>query len=63
MSRPKTAQELIHWLEEGAGSRWVALSELLPHVSGHLSESRQTTNLAAFGFSLPGVPPIIGLDG
>ncbi len=23
MSRPKTAQELIHWLEEGAGARWV----------------------------------------
>lgn len=42
------------------GSRWVTLSELLPHVSGHLSESRQTTNLAAFGFSLPGVPPIVG---
>ena len=23
MSRPKTAQELIHWLEEGAGAGWV----------------------------------------
>ena len=29
MSRPKTAQELIHWLEEGAGARWVALAAIL----------------------------------
>lgn len=29
MSRPKTAQELIHWLEEGAGARGVALAAIL----------------------------------
>ena len=29
MSRPKTAQELIHWLEEGAGARGVALAAVL----------------------------------
>ena len=29
MSRPKTAQELIHWLEEGAGARGVMLAAAL----------------------------------
>jgi hypothetical protein len=29
MSRPKTAQELIHWLEEGAGARGIALAAVL----------------------------------
>jgi hypothetical protein len=27
--RPRTAQELIHWLERGGGSRWVLLGALL----------------------------------
>ncbi len=26
MSRPRTAQELIHWLEAGAGARWLKLA-------------------------------------
>jgi len=29
MSRPKTAQELVHWLEEGAGARGIALAAVL----------------------------------
>jgi len=29
MPRPKTAQELIHWLEVGEGARWVTLAALL----------------------------------
>lgn len=29
MSRPKSAQELIHWLEEGAGARWLTLAAVL----------------------------------
>ncbi len=29
MSRPRTAQELIHWLEVGAGARWVRLGAML----------------------------------
>lgn len=29
MSRPRSAQELIHWLEVGAGARWVRLAALL----------------------------------
>jgi hypothetical protein len=29
MSRPKTAQELIHWLEEGAGARGIVLAAVL----------------------------------
>ena len=29
MSRPKTIQELIHWLEVGAGARWVMLAAVL----------------------------------
>ena len=32
------------------GARWRALSELLPNVNARVSETRQTINLAAFGF-------------
>jgi outer membrane protein TolC len=43
------------------GARLQALSDLLPHLHGGLSESVQQINLAAFGFPpLPGVPNIIG---
>jgi len=43
------------------GTRWRALSGLLPDVNGHLSETRQELNLAAFGFPLPaGIPSIVG---
>lgn len=43
------------------GARWTALAELLPDVSGHVRESRQVVNLAAFGFPRPaGVPSIVG---
>ena len=48
------------------GVRWKTLSELLPNVNGHLSETRQKINLQAFGFgspggpSFPGVPNIVG---
>src|SRR3954467_1537118 len=43
------------------GARWIALADLLPNVSGRLSETRQKVNLAAFGFPLPaGIPPIVG---
>src|SRR5262245_20824524 len=43
------------------GARWIALADLLPNVSGRLSEARQKVNLAAFGFPLPaGIPPIVG---
>jgi outer membrane protein TolC len=43
------------------GARWRALSDLLPNVTGRLSESNQKLNLAAYGFPLPpGIPPIVG---
>lgn len=43
------------------GARLVALSELLPQVDGHVSQSRQVVNLAAFGFPLPaGTPSLVG---
>jgi outer membrane protein TolC len=48
-----------------AGARWRALSDLLPIVDGRLSESRQTINLAAFGFGsfktpFGDIPPLVG---
>lgn len=51
--------------EEGAtgarGARTVALSELLPHLSGSVSEARRKTNLEAFGFPLrEEFPRIVG---
>jgi outer membrane protein TolC len=47
------------------GARWRALSEILPNVSGRVSETRQQINLQAFGFSGfgPGfgnIPNIVG---
>jgi outer membrane protein TolC len=48
------------------GSRWLALAEQLPDVSGRVSETRQKIDLAAFGFggpggpSFPGVPTVVG---
>ena len=37
-------------LGKAEGARWRMLSELLPNVNGRVSETRQTINLAAFGF-------------
>lgn len=43
------------------GDRRIALSELLPNVSGRINENRQQINLAAFGFPLPaGTPSLVG---
>ena len=43
------------------GARKRALSEMLPNITGRVSESRQMVNLAAFGFPLPaGIPTIVG---
>jgi outer membrane protein TolC len=53
-------------LGRARGSRWLALSELLPNVSGRVGETRQKINLAAFGFgggggpSFPGIPDVVG---
>lgn len=45
----------------GAGERTVALSALLPHVSGSVSGARRKTNLEAFGFPLrEEFPRIVG---
>lgn len=40
------------------GARWAALADLLPRVSGFVSERRQVLNLDAFGFPSP--EPIVG---
>jgi outer membrane protein TolC len=48
------------------GSRWRALSELLPNVNARVSQMREEINLAAFGFSggpgspFAGIPTIVG---
>lgn len=48
-------------LSRARGARWDALADLLPNISGRLTETRQLLNLAAFGFPLPeGVPSIVG---
>jgi outer membrane protein TolC len=49
-----TAQQGV---DRAGGARWRALSDLLPNVDGYVRETRQTLNLAAFGFgSGPGSP-------
>jgi outer membrane protein TolC len=44
------------------GARRMALSELLPNINAHVSESRRRDNLEAFGFrpSTFGIPRVIG---
>ncbi|HSD66507.1 MAG TPA: TolC family protein [Vicinamibacteria bacterium] len=42
------------------GARKVALADLLPQLRAGVLESRQKANLAAYGFSAPGIPQVIG---
>ena len=48
------------------GARWKTLSDLLPNVNGRIGETRQTINLAAFGFGggagspFGDIPTIVG---
>jgi outer membrane protein len=43
----------------GVGQR-EALGALMPQVDAHLQQYSQSLNLATFGFTLPGFPPVIG---
>jgi outer membrane protein TolC len=43
-----------------AGARLRSLSDVLPNLSARAAESIQQINLAAFGFSVPGGPTIVG---
>jgi outer membrane protein TolC len=47
-------------VDAAAGRRWQALSALLPTATADVSAGRQVINLAAFGFTAPGFPEIIG---
>jgi outer membrane protein TolC len=48
-------------VDRATGARWLALSELLPSVNASVTETRQKTNLEAFGFPLgPTFPRIVG---
>ena len=48
-------------LNRARAARLKALADLLPNVSGRVSETRQQLNLAAYGFPLPeGIPSIVG---
>lgn len=43
------------------GAKIVALSDMLPHLSGRVAETSEQINLAALGFpGIPGVPTIVG---
>jgi outer membrane protein TolC len=45
-----------------SGTRWVALSQLLPNINAHLAQARRRDNLEAFGFrpSTFGIPRVVG---
>jgi outer membrane protein TolC len=47
-------------VDAAQGAQREARADLLPQIRGTLAESRQTINLEAYGFSLPGVPPLVG---
>ena len=55
-----------HSLGKAEGARWRALSGLLPNVNARVAETRQTINLAAFGFSsgpdtpFANIPTLVG---
>ena len=42
------------------GQKWKELSDLLPNVTGAVSESVQKESLAALGIKIPGLPRVIG---
>jgi len=42
------------------GARKEALADLLPQLRAGVFESRQKINLAAYGFSAPGIPQVVG---
>jgi outer membrane protein TolC len=48
-------------LDQARGGRWDKLADLLPNISGRITETRQIVNLDAFGFPLPaGIPSMVG---
>lgn len=50
-----------HGIERARGRQVKAQADLLPNIGGRISESRQESNLSAYGFPLPaGVPPVVG---
>jgi outer membrane protein TolC len=51
-----------HSITDAGGTRAIALSQLLPNINAHVSESRRRDNLEAFGFrpSTFGIPRVIG---
>jgi len=46
--------------EEARANRMAAVAALLPRVDASAGEQRQKINLAAFGFSFPGIPSLVG---
>src|SRR5207249_6715565 len=42
------------------GQKWKELSDLLPNVSGGISETAAQVNLQAQGIRIPGIPTVIG---
>jgi outer membrane protein TolC len=53
-------------VDRAKAARWLALTELLPHINTAVSQSRRTNNLEAFGFPLnrfpgaAGIGPVVG---
>jgi len=47
-------------VDAAEAARSVATADLLPQVRGAVGESRLKINLEAYGFSIPGQPPIVG---
>jgi outer membrane protein TolC len=46
--------------DQARAAQLKALSELLPHVNGSITEQVQKINLKAFGFTFPGFPTSVG---
>lgn len=56
-----TQSELARSAEQRARiAKSEAFGSLLPQAEAHLSRYNQSINLATFGFSLPGQPPVVG---
>ena len=56
-----TQAELARSAAERAGvAQREALGALMPQVDAHLQQYSQSINLATFGFTLPGFPPVVG---
>lgn len=60
LSDGTTARLAIVKVDQARNQQLLAHSALMPHLDGSIQEANEEINLATFGFTLPGFPPVVG---